>query len=149
MPELGRERQGARIETAAALVLVVLVALLSAACGGGTPRRGHTVTFSGGGTFPPATIVGSYSVRGCLADAHTLVGDERLFYAHSSGAPGPADLYYFDMRLAYAHFVADGCTSKELGQAMSRGLTARQRAFLLHNVSSDLQRVFRTALDAT
>jgi hypothetical protein len=83
-----------------------------------------------------------------MDDARTLVDDARLYYAHSTGAPGPADLYYYDMRFAYAHFEADNCTSKELGGAMKRGLTARQRAFLLHNVASDLYRAFHSALGA-
>lgn len=139
MPERG---------TAPTLLPLVVVALLAAACGGGTRHEGRTVTFAGAGTFPPTTIVGHYSVRGCATDAHTLVDDGHLFYAHSSGAQGPADLYYFDMRLAYAHFEADGCTSKELGRAMRRGLTARQTAFLLHNLTGDLHRAFQAALDA-
>jgi hypothetical protein len=129
-----------------ALLLVLLVALVSAGCGGGTPRKGRTVTFTTAGNFPPLTIVGTYSVHGCEADTHTLVGDALLYYRHSNGAPGPADLYYYDLREAYAHFEADGCTSTELGKALKRRLTARQRAFLVHNVASDLHRAFRAAL---
>lgn len=129
-----------------ALLLVLLVALVSAGCGGGTSRKGRTVTFTTAGNFPPLTIVGTYSVHGCEADTHTLVGDALLYYRHSNGAPGPADLYYYDMREAYAHFEADGCSSTELGQAMKRRLTGHQRAFLLDNVASDLYRAFRAAL---
>jgi hypothetical protein len=129
------------------LLFVLVVGSTAAACGGATQRTGRTVTFSSAGNFPPATIVGTYSVQGCEADTHTLVGDALLYYRHSNGAPGPADLYYYDMREAYAHFQADGCTSEELGQAMKRRLNARQRAFLLHNVASDLSRVFHAALD--
>ena len=33
-----------------------------------------------------------------------------LDYAHSTGLPGPADLYYYDLRESYAHAQADGCT---------------------------------------
>jgi hypothetical protein len=130
------------------LILGLLVVLVSAGCGGGTTRKGHTVTFSGGGAFPPSTIVGSYSVQGCLSDARTLVRDSRSYYVHSTSGPGPADLYYDDMRLSYAHFEADGCTSSELGDAMRRGLTPPQRTFLLHNVASDLHRAFQGALSS-
>jgi hypothetical protein len=138
-------RPGARL-----LVPTLLVALVLAACGAGGPsHKGRTVTFSSAGAFPPSTIVGTYSVRGCAADARTVVKDARLYYVHSTGAPGPADLYYYDLRFAYAHFQADGCTSTGLGEAMRSGLTARQRAFLLHNVASDLHRAFRAALAGT
>jgi hypothetical protein len=129
------------------LVLVLLLGLACAACG--ASRKGRTVTFLAGGNFPPTTIVGHYSAHGCTADTHTLVQDAALYYAHSTGLAGPADLYYYNMRFAYAHFQADGCTSKELGREMERRLTARQRTFLLHNVASNLQRAFRGALDGT
>jgi hypothetical protein len=124
----------------------LLVALVSAGCGGATTQQGHTVTFSGGGAFPPSTIVGSYSAKGCMEDAKTFVGDARSYYVHSTSGPGPADLYYDDMRLSYAHFEADGCTSKELGDAMKRGLTPRQRTFLVDIVASDLRRTLSAAL---
>jgi hypothetical protein len=149
MPELVERRcpsrRSARVRT---LHLIVLVALVCAACGGTTTRKGRTVTFTSGGNFPPSTIVGSYSVRGCAADTKTVVNDARLYYRHSTGAPGPADLYYYDMREAYAHFQADVCTSKQLGEALERGLTARQRTFLLHNVASDLHHALSAALHA-
>lgn len=131
-----------------ALLLGVLVALVSAGCGGSTPRKGRTVIFTTAGNFPPSTIVGNYSVQGCAADTHTVVGDALLYYRHSNGAPGPADLYYYDLRESYAHFEADGCTREELGQALKRRLTAGQRAFLLHNLASDLYHAFHAALDA-
>jgi len=131
-----------------ALALAPAVVCAAAGCGGGASRTGRTVTFDTSGVFPTATIVGSYSVRACAADAATLVREARLYYAHSTGAPGPADLYYYDLRFAYAHLQADACTSKELGAAMEGGLTARQRTFLLHNVASNLYRAFRAALNA-
>jgi hypothetical protein len=118
---------------------------MSAGCGSAA-HKGRTVTFSGGGAFPPSTIVGTYSAKGCMEDAKIFVGDSRSYYVHSTSGPGPADLYYDDMRLSYAHFEADGCTSKELGDAMERGLTPRQRAFLLDNVASDLRRALAAAL---
>jgi hypothetical protein len=127
---------------------VLLVGLLSAACGGTTPPKGRTVTFSSSGNFPPSTIVGTYSVHRCEADTHALVADALLYYEHSTGAPGPADLYYYDMRFAWAHFEADACTSEELGRELQRRLTAHQRRFLLHNVASDLHDAFHAALDA-
>jgi hypothetical protein len=131
-----------------ALLLVLLVALVSAACGGGTPRKGRTVTFTTAGNFPPLTITGTYSVHGCEVDTHTVVDDALLYYRHSNGAPGPADLYYYNLREAYAHFEADACTNEALGQAMKRRLSTRQRAFLLDNVASDLHRAFQAALNS-
>jgi hypothetical protein len=129
------------------LVLILLVPLVAAGCGGGgTSPTGHTVTFDAAGNFPTATIVGHYSVHRCSSDARTVVQDARLYYRHSTGAPGPADLYYYDLRFAYAHLQADGCTSRQLGEAMKAGLTARQRTFLLHNVASELHRAFQAAL---
>ena len=124
-------------------------ALVLAACGGGgNSPTGRTVVFHGAGSFPPTTIVGTYSAAGCATDAQTLVRDSRMYYRHSTGAPAPADLYYYEMRFAYAHFEADDCTSAELGAAMRRGLTARQRRFLLGNVAHDLHSAFRAALNA-
>ena len=130
------------------LLPALLIAFWCAGCGGGTPKGG-TVTFEGGGAFPPSTIVGSYSAAGCMRDAKTLVDDARAYYVHSTAGPGPADLYYDDMRLDFAHFQADGCTSQELGQAMKSGLTKKQQTFLLRNVSSDLRRAFRDALNSS
>ena len=148
MSGLDSGRHGRRTRTGRALLLVLLVALVAAACGGTTHRKGRTVTFTTAGNFPPLTIVGTVSVQGCDSDTHIVVSDELLYYKHSTGAPGPADLYYYDLREAYAHFEADACTSKDLGHALERRLTGRQRAFLLRNVASDLERVFRSALDA-
>src|SRR5579875_1642445 len=130
-----------------ALGPLLLAVLVAAGCGGASPK-GRTVTFDDGGAFPPATIVGTYSAAGCGSDARTVVGDARLYYVHSTGGLPPADLYYHDLRLAFAHLQADGCTSRQLGAAMTSGLSARQRAFLLRNVASDLEHAFRAALDA-
>ena len=133
--------------SAVRILALALLVPLAAACGGGGPSHtSRTVTFVAGGNFPPSTIVGNYSEQGCAADARTVVHDARLYYVHSTGAPGPADLYYYDMRFAYAHFQADGCTSEQLGEAMKAGLSARQRTFLLHNVASNLRRAFQAAL---
>ena len=127
--------------------MILLVGLICAACGsGGTSHRAGTVTFTTAGNFPPLTITGTYSVSGCAADTRTVVRDAALYFAHSTGLPGPADLYYYDLRESYAHFQADGCTSSQLGQEMKSRLTARQRTFLLHNVASDLERAFHAAL---
>lgn len=83
-----------------------------------------------------------------MHDAKIVADDAHSFYVHSTTGPGPADLYYDDLRSDYAHLEADGCTSKQLGDAMKRGLTARERGFLLQNVASDLHQAFRAALDA-
>lgn len=130
------------------VVAALPLVLLAAACGGGTTHIGRTVTFSSAGAFPPSTIVGTYSARGCASDARTIVHEAHLYFVHSTVAPGPADLYYYDLRFAYAHFQADGCTSEQLGTALNEGLTARQRAFLLANVASSLRRPFQQALQA-
>lgn len=90
--------------------------------------------------------MGSYSAVGCKTDAATLVRESRSYYVHSTTGPGPADLYYDDMRLDFAHFQADECTGQELGEAMRNGLTPKQQTFLLRNVASDLRRAFRAAL---
>jgi hypothetical protein len=146
-----------RVMNATGVVAVLAAAAFLAGCGSGSKaapppdgpsHRGRTVTFVSGGNFPPTTIVGRYSLAGCRDDARKLVHDARLYYAHSTGLPGPADLYYYDMRFSYAHFQADGCTSRELGEAMKAGLTTRQRTFLLHNVARNLYRAFRAALSS-
>jgi hypothetical protein len=127
--------------------LLVLLPLALAACGGGA-RSGRTVTFQTAGTFPPITITGTYTAAGCASDGREIARQAHLYYLHSTTAPGPADLYFYDMRFAYAHFQADDCTSAELGRALERGLTARERTFLLANSSSDLAGPFRAALQA-
>lgn len=133
--------------TARPLLVSLLVGLACAACGGGgTSHTARTVTFVTAGNFPPLTIVGTYSASGCAADSRTVVQDAALYYAHSTGLPGPADLYYYDLREAYAHFQADGCASEELGRQLERRLTPRERTFLLHNVAGDLQQAFDAAL---
>jgi hypothetical protein len=130
------------------LVLIACV-LLAAGCGGaGSSRTGRTVTFATAGAFPTATIVGHYSAGGCAHDGRLVFADARAFYRHSTTAPGPADLYFYDMRFDYAHFEADGCSSKELGDAMAASLSARQRAWLLGNLPGDFQRIFRAAVAA-
>jgi hypothetical protein len=126
-------------------LLLALVVIPLAGCGGAA-HRARTITFETAGAFPTATIVGKYSVRGCAKDAREIVHQARLYYLHSTTAPGPADLYFYDMRFAYAHFQADACTSAQLGKALRRGLTPRERAFLLGNVSGDLHRAFAAAL---
>ncbi|HLX33210.1 MAG TPA: hypothetical protein VKR79_10655 [Gaiellaceae bacterium] len=131
-----------------ALALLALV-LVAAACGsGGSARTGRTVTFETGGNFPTLTIVGTYSVAGCTHDARVIVENAHLYYAHSTGLPGPADLYFYDMREAFAHFQADDCTSKQLGDAVRTGLSSTQRTWLLDNVSRNLYVAFRAALNA-
>jgi len=127
-------------------LLLIACVLLLAGCGGsGASRTGRTVTFSTAGAFPTLTIVGKYSPSGCARDSNVIVQNARFFYEHSTTEPGPADLYYYDMREGYAHFQADECPSKQLGDAMTRGLTARQRRWLLGNLPSTFEQIFRTA----
>ena len=99
--------------TARQLLSALLVGLACAGCGGGgASRTARTVTFATAGNFPPLTIVGTYSVRGCAADTRTVVQDAALYYAHSTGLPGPADLYYYDLREAYAHSRPTGARAR-------------------------------------
>ena len=127
---------------------LVLVLLVLAACGGSARTAAHTVTFQTAGAFPTATIVGHYSVRNCTHDARVVVDNAREFYRHSTGGLGPADLYFYDTRFAFAHFTADGCTSAQLGTALEHGLTARQQRYLVANLSSNLSQPFQAALKA-
>ena len=100
--------------------------------------------------FPATTIVGTYSAEGCTQDAAAVAQDALLYFEHTAGgAPPPADLYYLEMHADYSHLRADACPPADLGRALRTGLTARQRSFLLANLSSDLVRVFRTALNAS
>jgi len=129
------------------VALTLLLVLVAAACGSaGARHTSHTVTFRTGGNFPAETIVGHPTDRGCIRDGRTVAENARLYYRHSTGAPGPADLYYYDLRFAFAHFQADGCTSGDLRRALERCLTAPQRTFLLHNVAGDVDRAFHAAL---
>lgn len=134
--------------TAKRLALLAVV-LAAAGCGGGTSgavRTGHTVTFKTAGTFAPLVIAGKYSVAGCAHDSRVIVQSAQMFYEHSTTAPGPADLYYYDLREGYAHFQADDCTSKQLGDVVMSRLPAAQRTWLLHNLPSTFTRVFRAAI---
>jgi hypothetical protein len=131
----------------ACLASICIAALVLAACGGsgGGAHTAHTVTFSTAGAFPTATIVGHYSASGCSRDADVVFHDARLFYTHSTSAPGPADLYFYNMRFAYAHFQADGCSPAQLGDRMTRDLSAAQRTWLLANLPSDFRHIFAVA----
>jgi hypothetical protein len=127
---------------------LLLLPLALAACGGSGRPAAHTVTFQTAGAYPTATIVGHYSVRNCTHDARTVVDNAREFYRHSTGGLGPADLYFYDTRFAFAHFTADGCTSVQLGTALEHGLTAGQRRYLVAHLSSNLSQPFHAALQA-
>ena len=127
--------------------MLAAVALL-AGCGGASQHAAHVVTFDAAGAFPTVTIEGVYSVHNCERDTSVVVANARLFYVHSTGGIGPADLYFYDLRFAYAHFQADGCSPGELGDALASKLTQRQRNFLIHNLSSNLATAFSDALKA-
>lgn len=137
------------MRTAVASVVAVLVL---AGCGGSAVREhaGRTVTVGTYAGFPATTIVGTYTPKGCARDAAAVAGDAHQYYMHTAGgAPPPADLYYIDMRADYAHFSADACSPADLGRALRAALTARQRSYLLGNLSSDLLDAFRAALKAS
>jgi len=130
---------------------VAAFVLVLAGCGGsGASHAGRTVTVGAYAGFPATTIVGTYSAEGCTQDAAAVAQDALLYFEHTAGgAPPPADLYYLEMHADYSHLRADACPPADLGRALRTGLTARQRSFLLANLSSDLVRVFRTALNAS
>jgi hypothetical protein len=131
-----------------AAVAAAILAL--AGCGGSSaaPHAGRTVTVGTYAGFPATTIVGTYTAQGCAQDAAAIAHDALLYYEHTAGgAPPPADLYYIDMRADDAHFRADACPPSDLGLALRHALTARQRGYLLGNLSSDLVQAFRTALN--
>lgn len=129
------------------VIALALVALL-AGCGAGSAHHAHVVTFATAGAFPTATIDGVYSVHNCKRDTSVVIANAKLFYAHSNGGIGPADLYFYDLRFGYAHFEADGCSPGELGDSLAASLTQRQRNWLLDNLSSNLATAFRVALNA-
>jgi hypothetical protein len=129
-------------------ILILAAVALLAGCGGSSQHAAHVVTFDTAGAFPTATITGVYSVHNCERDTNTVVENARLFYVHSTGGIGPADLYFYDLRFAYATFQADGCSPGELGDALASKLTQRQRNFLIHNLSSNLATAFGAALKA-
>lgn len=126
---------------------VALVALL-AGCGAGSSHQARVITFATAGAFPSVTIAGVYSVHNCKRDTSVVIANAHLFYDHSTGGLGPADLYFYDLRFAYAHFQADGCSPGELGDALAARLTERQRNWLLDNLSNNLATAFRVALNA-
>ena len=129
-------------------VPLLLLPLALAACGGSARTPAHTVTFETAGSFPTSTIVGHYSVGNCTRDAATVVDNARDYYRHTTGGLGPADLYFYETRFAFAHFTADGCTTRQLGTALEHGLTAHQQRYLVANLSSNLAQPFRSALKA-
>ena len=130
------------------VVIAVALASLLAGCGARSAHQAHVVTFTTAGAFPTVTIDGVYSVHNCKRDTSNVVANAHLFYDHSTGGLGPADLYFYDLRFAYAHFQADGCSPRELGDALTTLLTQRQRNWLLDNLSSNLATAFRVALNA-
>lgn len=138
------------MRTAAVAAAAVLVLALAGCGSSGSRHAGRTVTVGTYAGFPATTIVGTYTPKGCARDAAAVADDARQYYAHTAGgAPPPADLYYIDMRADYAHFSADACLPADLGRALRAALTARQRSYLLGNVSSDLVEAFRAALKAS
>ena len=117
-------------------------------CGGASQHGAHVVTFATGGAFPTATITGEYSAKNCARDTRVVSSDARQYYAHITGGLSPADLYYYNLRFAYAHFEADGCSPSELGRALERAFTKPERALLFRNLTSSLAAAFRAALGA-
>jgi hypothetical protein len=130
------------------VVITVALTALLAGCGAGSAHQAHVVTFTTAGAFPTATIEGVYSVHNCERDTSDVITNARLFYSHSTGGLGPADLYFYDLRFAYAHFQADDCSPGELGDSFAARLTQRQRNWLLDNLSSNLATAFRSALSS-
>jgi len=143
-----RTRRLAVLPTFPRAILMLVAVALRAGCGGASQHAAHVVTFDAAGAFPTVTIQGVYSVHNCERDTNVVVANARLFYVHSTGGIPPADLYFYDLRFAYAHFQADGCSPEELGDALANKLTHLQRNFLIHNLSSNLATAFSAALKA-
>ena len=132
--------------------VVAALVLVLTGCGGSAAasHTGRTVTVGTYAGFPATTIVGTYSAKGCAHDAAAVAQDALLYFEHTAGgAPPPADLYYIDMQQDYKLFLADACPPADLGRALRQALTARQRSYLVGNLSSDLVQAFRAALKAS
>ncbi len=141
-------RRRAVLPTFPKAILTLAAVGLLAGCGGSSQHAAHVVTFKTAGAFPTATIKGVYSVHNCKRDTGVVVENARLFYDHMTGGIAPADLYFYELRFAYAHFQADGCSPGELGDALASRLTQQQRNFLIRNLSSNLATAFSAALKA-
>lgn len=130
-------------------VLSVVAVLALAGCRSAPSQHGaHVVTFTTAGTFPPETITGEFTAANCSRDTRAVVSYAREYYAHITGAPAPADLYYYEAHEAYAHFDADGCSRAPLGRALENEFTPRERRLLLRSLPRNLETAFRAALTA-
>jgi len=105
------------------------------------------VTLPGYGGFAAQTITGTYSAAECTKDVHSFTREALLLVARAGpGEAYPADLYYMDLRIPYADFVARGCDPAELGAALERGMTPMQRRALVDHVPAAMAQLVRDAL---
>jgi hypothetical protein len=131
--------------------VAVLVVLVVAGCGGGSPaHRSRTVTIPSYAGFPSTTIVGTYSASACARDAAAFAREGRLFAQHSGpDAAYSADTYYIDIRRFYSDFEARDCDPLTLGHALRNALTTKQRRLLVNYLPGDMAQSVRDALRAS
>jgi hypothetical protein len=86
-------------------------------------------------------------VSACRRQTEVLVDDAHQILLHYGAESSyPADLGYFQFRMALHDFRLHGCRPRLLGGTMSRRLTRRQRAGLLSHLPSATVRYLRRAL---
>jgi hypothetical protein len=127
---------------------VAALLLVLSGCGGGSsaPRQ-RTVTLAGYGGFAAQTITGTYSAAECTKDVHSFTREAKLLVAHAGPeASYPADLYYMDLRIPYADFVARGCGPAELGRALVHAMTRKDRRVLVDSVPAGMAQLVQDAL---
>ncbi|MGH2935663.1 MAG: hypothetical protein ACRDL2_14290 [Gaiellaceae bacterium] len=128
-----------------AVCAVVVLAL--AGCGGSSRPKSRAVTLPGYGGFAAQTITGAYSAPECAKDVRSFAREGLLLVAHVGAAAAyPADLYYMDLRIPFADFVARGCDPADLGRALERRMTPRQRQTLAGNLPSAMAQLVRDGL---
>jgi hypothetical protein len=128
-------------------VVCAVVVLAVAGCGGSSKPKPRAVTLPGYGGFAAQTITGSYSASECAKDVRSFMREGLLLVAHVGAAAAyPADLYYMDLRIPYADFVARGCDPADLGRALTRRMTPGQRQTLVDNVPAAMAQLVRDGL---
>ncbi len=123
---------------------------LAAGCGSSGKEAAGTVTVSGYGVTPAATVVGRRGdAKACRADGETVADDALQFLAHSGArAAYPADLDYVMLREVLADFQARGCEPKAMGDPLRKRLTPRQRSAFAAGLPERMSAVVREALAA-
>ncbi len=83
----------------------------------------------------------------CRQDAQNFADDALRFLAHfGPEAAYPADLYYVILRGEFVDFEAHHCAAALLGDALNRGLTAKQRSVFIADLPRSMASVVRRTL---